>query len=104
MITFPQIAWISHPDKFHNLDLSNEESCRNLLSVVDNLTDMTSMGWVRVGTVTGTLKLEVTKSDIIAGLEAALNEAIQKVKADHNVKLGVLQAQLGKLLSLEFEA
>lgn len=75
-------------------------------SDVDNLlfasSDMTSCGWVKVGTASVTVEL-LSDTDLMTEQLAMLDEAERRVKAEAQAKLNEIEGQRQRLLAIEYK-
>ena len=75
-------------------------------SDVDNLffasSDMTSFGWVKVGTASVTVEL-LSDTDLMTEQLAMLDEAERRVKAEAQAKLNEIEGKRQRLLAIEYK-
>lgn len=71
----------------------------NYLSTADS--DMSSVGWVQVGTASITVKLLDT-STVVEHQVAALKKELQEVRAEAQMKENAILARISKLQAIEY--
>lgn len=86
-------AWLSS----HNLN-ANPNDIDNLFFAVS---DMTSLGWIKVGTASVTVEL-MSDADQLTNQLAMLDEAEKRIKADAQNKLTEIEGQRQRLLAIEY--
>ena len=87
-------AWLSS----HNLN-ADPNDFENLFFAVS---DMTSCGWVKVGTASVTVEL-LSDTDLMTEQLAMLDEAERRVKAEAQAKLNEIEGQRQRLLAIEYK-
>ena len=87
-------AWLSS----HNLN-ADPNDFENLFFSVS---DMTNIGWVKVGTAYVTVEL-LSDTDLMTEQLSMLNEAERRVKADAQAKLNEIEGQRQRLLAIEYK-
>lgn len=95
-VSYEQAAWATNPAHIQQL----QDSPR-VAALTDPTTDMTTEGWVRVGTATISVEL-YEESDIKLAAVQQCNEAIKKVRVDTEVKVAHLEQMIQNLLAIEY--
>lgn len=93
--------WLRKEDGPQHLTGTDREIVANV-ACMDQNSDMSSYGYTRVGM--GTLSFELpTLRGLVDSKAEALRAEIQKTRADAQMKVTRLEADLQKLLAIEFD-
>jgi hypothetical protein len=95
-----QGLWLSNPDAMLHIDLNDPVSIENYAQICGLGLDMTSCGWRRLGAATITYHITSTPEQLATAAVDAAQQALQKLEADHQVKINALQATISKLQTL----
>lgn len=95
--TIESTAWARSPENIPRI-YGNEDDYSSI--PVFHNTDMTDMGWIRIGTATIHLDL-IDPKDTIAAQVESLEAQCKKVMADSEATMTMLRSKINDLLAIE---
>lgn len=99
-LTSTATAWISNSCPLSPEQILNPTGEILLKATAFTNTDMSAVGWVKIGTATIEFDL-IDRNEMIDNKVVALRAEMQGVKADAQVKVQKLEDQLQSLLAIE---
>lgn len=102
-VTIPQTVWLSNPARAIDLAPDNPQRFRDRISLYDPALDMEDMGWVRLGSATIFVTIEVTSQKIVSASVLALKEKLREMDVEHERNRQKMLDVIGKLSALEWD-